>query len=255
MKSQSHRSTERALDILELLSQDNFTAYTLGEIATALDAPKSSLFPLIHTLADRGYISYDNNTYRYHLGFKAFEVGMKYANHTGTYDDILSEMQNIVKICSESCNFAELKDGDAFCLMKVDSPEAIRMFSAPGRRMPAYSTAIGKAMIAEKTKEEIVNLYPEGLIPVTEKTIQDIDILMEQLEEVRRTGVAMESEENALMIRCIAVPIKRSGATVAALSVAVPIFRYTEEKEALIIKLLNQARQRVEMLIKSNYWN
>lgn len=255
MKSQSHRSTERVLNVLELLSQDDSVAYTLAEIATALDAPKSSLFPLIHTLANRGYISYDKSTCRYHLGFKAFEVGMKYANHTGSYDDILSEMQNIVKICSESCNFAELKDGDAFCLMKVDSPEAIRMFSAPGRRMPAYSTAIGKALIAEKTREEIMKLYPEGLIPVTEKTIQDIDILIEQLEEVRNTGVAMESEENALMIRCIAVPVKRAGTTVAALSVAVPIFRYTEEKEALIISLLNKARQRVEMLIKSNYWN
>lgn len=253
MKKQSHRSTERVLDILELLSHGN--SYTLGEIASELDAPKSSLFPLIHTLADRGYISLDSNKYRYHLGFKAFEVGMKYANHTGIYDDILSSMQNIVKLCSESCNFAELIDGDAFCLMKVDSPEAIRMFSAPGRRMPAYSTAIGKVLIAEKTRKEIENLYPDGLIPVTENTIQNINVLMEQLEEVNKTGVAMESEENALMIRCIAVPIKRSGVTVAGLSVATPTFRYTKEKETLIIKLLNEARQKIEMLIINNYWN
>jgi len=53
------------------------------------------------------------------------------------------------------------------------------------------------------------------------------------------------------MIRCIAVPIKNSGVTEAALSVAVPIFRYSDEKEDLIIQLLNEARPRIEMLLKS----
>lgn len=253
MKTQSHRSTERVLDILELLSQNK--SYTLGEMASELDAPKSSLFPLVHTLTKRGYVSRDNNSNRYHLGFKTFEVGMKYANHTGIYDDILSFMQNIVKVCSESCNYAELIEGDAFCLMKVDSPEAIRMFSAPGRRMPAYSTAIGKVLIADKSRKEIEALYPAGLTPVTKNTILDLDFLMEQLKEVRKNEIATEIEENALMIRCIAVPIKRVGDTVAGLSVAVPTFRYTEEKETLIINLLNEARSKIQLLIKNNYWD
>lgn len=250
---ESHRSTVRVLDILELMAQDNFTAYTLGEISIALDAPKSSLFPIVHTLSHRGYLNYDSNTFRYNLGFKAFEVGMKYANHTGINDDILSEMQNIVKVCSESCNYAELNGGDALCLMKVDSLEAIRMFSSPGRRMPAYSTAIGKAMLFYKTKEEICELYPNGLIPVTDKTITDMDVLMKQLDEIRKTEIATESEENALMIRCVAVPIKKGNNIVAALSVAVPIFRFTDDKEKLIIELLNEARKRIEMLIRGSH--
>jgi DNA-binding IclR family transcriptional regulator len=250
---ESHRSTERVLDILEIMAQDNFISYTLGEISAALDAPKSSLFPIIHTLADRGYLSYNSKTSRYCLGFKAFEIGMKYSNHTGIHDDILAEMQNIVKACSESCNFAELNDGDALCIMKVDSLEAIRMFSSPGRRMPAYSTALGKAMLAGKTRNEIHQLFPKGLIPVTDKTITDMDVLMNQLSEIQKTGIAMESEENALMIRCIAVPINNAGVNVAALSVAVPIFRFTDDKKNLIIKLLNESRAKIEMLIKGTY--
>ena len=247
MKTQSHRSTERVLDILELLSQDN--SYTLSEIASALNSPKSSLFPLMRTLRDRGYVSRKSDSNRYQLGFKAFEVGMKYANHTGIYDDILGIMQNIVKLCSESCNFAELIGGDALCLMKVDSPEAIRMFSAPGRRMPAYSTAIGKVLIADKTKKEIEMLYPDGLLPVTKNTILDLDVLLEQLKEVRCKEIATEVEENALMIRCIAVPIKRARDTIAGLSVAIPTFRYSKTKENLIIKLLNEARRKIELLL------
>jgi IclR family KDG regulon transcriptional repressor len=249
----SHRPTERVLDILELVTQNGYTSYSLAEIAAALDAPKSSLFPVVHTLVKRGFLNYDKDTLRFSIGFKAYEVGMKYAHRTGIYDEILSEMQNIVRSCSESCNFAELKGGDALCLMKVDSPEAIRMFSAPGKRMPAYSTALGKALLAEKTREELEELYPGGMVPVTEHTITNLDTLMEQLAEVRLTGVATESEENALLIRCIAVPIKNAGATVAALSVAVPTFRYSDEKKDLIIKLLTEARRRIEMLLISKH--
>lgn len=254
MKEQkTHRTTERILDILELMARDDAGSFTLGEISKALNAPKSSIFPLVHTLAAREYLSYDNNSLKYSLGFKAFEIGMKYANQSGIHDDILNIMRNIVKQCSESCNFAELKGGDAFCLMKVDSPEPVRMFSAPGRRLPAYSTAMGKAMLAYKTKEEILKLYPEGLTPVTKNTITDIDVLMEQLYEIRKTGIAMESEENALMIRCIAVPINNNDENIAALSVAIPTFRYNKEKEKLIINLLNEARTKIEMLIKKKH--
>jgi DNA-binding IclR family transcriptional regulator len=248
--SDSHRPTERVLNILEFVAQNDFSSFSLAEIAVALDAPKSSLFPLAHTLVRREYLTYNSDTLRYSLGFKAFEIGMKYAHHTGIYDEILSEMQNIVKLCSESCNFAELKGGDALCLMKVDSPEAIRMFSAPGRRLPAYSTALGKILLADKSREEVTELYADGMIAVTENTITNPDDLMEQLAEVRRTEIAMECEENALMIRCIAVPIKNAGITEAALSVAVPTFRYSDEKKDLIIKLLKDARPRIELLIK-----
>lgn len=251
MKSQYHRSTERVLDILELLSQEN--AYTLSEIASVLNLPKSSLFVLMRTLTDRGYANRNNASNRYQLGFKAFEVGMKYFNHTGVYDDILGIMQNIVKSCSESCNFAELADGDALCIMKVDSPEAIRMFSAPGRRMPAYSTAIGKVLIADKTEDEIKTLYPDGLLPITKNTILDLNVLLEQLKEVSIKEIATEVEENALMIRCIAVPIKRVTDTIAGLSIAIPTFRYSKKKEVLIIKLLNEARRKIEMLLKNSF--
>jgi DNA-binding IclR family transcriptional regulator len=255
MKSrESHRPTERVLDILEFIAQDDSSSFSLADIANALDAPKSSLFPLVHTLVRREYLNCNKDTLRYSIGFKAFEIGMKYSYHTGIYDEILSEMQNIVKLCSESCNFAELRGGDALCIMKVDSPEAIRMASAPGKRLPAYSTALGKILLADKSREELNELYADGMIAVTENTITNPDVLMGQLAEIRKTDIAMECGENALMICCIAVPIKNAGITEAALSVAVPTFRYSDEKRDLIIKLLSDARTRIEMLLKGKMY-
>ena len=56
MPQNEHRATSRVLDILEMLSSSN-SGYTLTEIAKQINAPKSSIFPIIHTLEERHYIS------------------------------------------------------------------------------------------------------------------------------------------------------------------------------------------------------
>ena len=52
MPQEQHRATARVLDILETLSGSG-TGMTLTELAQALQAPKSSLFPIVHTLEQR----------------------------------------------------------------------------------------------------------------------------------------------------------------------------------------------------------
>ena len=62
MGQEPHRATTRALDILEYLADVGGAGSTLTELAAALDAPKSSLFPIVHTLAERRYIRLDRET-------------------------------------------------------------------------------------------------------------------------------------------------------------------------------------------------
>ena len=178
-------------------------------------------------------------------------MGMIYLQNNGVYDEIFGLMRHIVKECSESCNYAKLSDGDVLCLMKVDSPEAIRMFSAPGRRMPAYSTALGKALLSDMSRDQIRSLYPNGLQAITKNTVTDMDKLFKQLMEVRQTGIATEWEENIEMIRCFAVPIRYNGAITAASSVAIPTFRCSDEKANKIKGLLIAARPKIVSLLET----
>lgn len=77
--AQEHRSTQRVLDIFELLAfGERSTGYTLTEIATELQVPKSSIFPIIHTLAANRYLRYNSDTARYRIGRRAFEIGNTY---------------------------------------------------------------------------------------------------------------------------------------------------------------------------------
>ena len=130
------------------------------------------------------------------------------------------------------------------------------MVSFVGNKIPAYSTALGKALLLNLTISDIKKLYPDGLVPVTEHTITDFTELKEQLLKARQEGYVYEVEESNQYIRCIAVPIRKAEKIVASISVATPVFRYDDRKEALIKTLLSNAQYKIETLIntlKINY--
>lgn len=70
-------------------------------------------------------------------------------------------MKAIVNQCAEICQFGILEHSDVLYLAKVDSPEPIRLSSSIGKRLPAYCTSLGKALLCEFSKEELQELYPE----------------------------------------------------------------------------------------------
>ena len=113
----------------------------------------------------------------------------------------------------------------------------------------------GKALLAGKSKEEIQALYPQGLTALTPHTITDVDRLYYQLEEIERNGLAFECEESTPYIRCVAVPLRKDGHVRAAMSIAVPIFRYNPDKEAQVIRLLREAQIKIESLFAVGQWN
>jgi len=244
---EDHRSTTRVLDILETVSEKKDLKLTLTNIARELHAPKSSIFPMLQTLVDRAYLNYDSQTLTYSIGPRAYAVGMKYTEDGGFYQDIDKILSNITEKCQETSHFAELLGNEVFYLNKKDSPQSIRMYSFPGRTLPAYATGLGKALLSGKSEEEIREMYPDGLKVITENTVTSFDLLFKQLEEVRKSSFAFEIEESNESIRCIAVPIEFNGAVRYAISVAVPVYRYTKEKEKQIEELLLEAKHQIEI--------
>lgn len=248
-KQTFHRSTERVLDILELAASDA-GGFTLTEIAQRIGAPKSSLFPIIRTMAEKKYLQANTQTGRYCIGVKALEVGYAYLQDTGIIEDVREQMRQIVENCGETCHFGQLDGQEVIYLLKVDSPQSIRTFSSVGKRLPAYITAIGKALLSDLDYDQLAALYAEGLRAVTPHTITDLPTLYEQLAAIHAGEFATEVEESEPLIRCVALPVRKDGRVVAALSVAIPVFRYEEGKLQNIQSLLLGARERIESLLR-----
>ena len=249
MRETEHRSTARVLDILELLEHVS-NGLSLIEISEALKVPKSSLFPILHTLLERGYLCSESNGRGYRLGSMAFQLGNSYLKQMDGDEEIETVMQKVVDQCGETCHFAVLDRSEVLYLKKIDSPHTVRMTSRIGMRMPAYGTGLGKALLTDHSLSMLRELYPEGLKPLTEHTVTDMEVLAEQLKQSKETGFSSEREESDQDICCVAVPLRKNGKIVAALSVAVPTFRDTAEKEEQIKKLLQEAKQRIEAILQ-----
>lgn len=251
MAKDEHRSTSRVLSILTLLSSEQ-DGCTLAEMAAILDAPKSSLFPIIHTMADQNFVCYDENSQRYFIGLNSYLTGISYIKKHSVFERILLEMKHIVDRCSEICQFGILDGADVLYLAKVDSPEPVRLSSDIGKRLPAYCTSLGKSLLCHTSKEELARLYPDPLIPFTAHTVKNLDDLYLQLQEVRNSHIAIEQGETHPDISCISVPLVKDGIVTASVSVSIPTFRFTEEKSHHIKSLLLASKSGLEALLEQN---
>ena len=143
MTQGQHRATARVLDILESLSGSE-EGLTLTELSQALDAPKSSLFPIVHTLEERRYLRQDDGTGRYTMGPRALVLGAAFSADRGLAP-ITQVMKEVASKCQETCQMGILDQDRVLYVAREDSPQPIRLISWVGTRLPANATAVGKA--------------------------------------------------------------------------------------------------------------
>lgn len=247
---QLHKPTARVLDSLEAIS-GNPRGCTLTDISQAIGAPKSTLVPVLRTMERKGFIALDPETSRYTVGIRAFAVGSTFSEGDSLISLIKKEMEALVRSCSETCQLGVLEGGNVFYVAKVDSPEPIRMISSIGTRVPAYCSAIGKALLSDYTEEGLKSLYPGKLKRLTSHTVSTISELEEMIEAQRERGLFEEREESTMGLACFAVPLRRGSAIVAAASVSVPLFRLDSGKRDLVVSQLAEFRVRGERILSS----
>ena len=107
MTKDEHRSTVRVLSILLALSNTP-DGLTLAELSQQLSAPKSSLFTIIHTMANQNFASYNEVTQKYSIGLNAYLTGVAYMETHNIFERFQEEMKSIVNQCSEICQLGIL---------------------------------------------------------------------------------------------------------------------------------------------------
>ena len=249
MSAAEHRSTGRVLDILDLIVSHP-EGLSLSQIAAKLNAPKSSLFPIVQTMATRKYLSQNRATSTYTIGSAAFRVGMSFVNTKTAIDIIGNEMVKLVSKCQETSFMAVLENGNAVYLLKKDSSRAVTMKASIGVSLPAYATSVGKALLLDSTMEDLRRYYPNGLAALTPNTITDMETLYNQLQQFRSDDICFESEESNLDVRCVSTPIRRNGAIECAISIAAPVYRCSDEKILEYRDMLLETKRSIEGILR-----
>lgn len=242
-----HQPTLRVIDILNYIIGSQ-KPRRLADINKNLSIPKSTLLPILQTLCAEGYLS-QNDMGEYSPGAVLFSFGSHLRGKFPFMEFVAKKLDALVKMFGETCYFGVLDGGDVLYLDKADSIHPLRMLISTGMRLPAYSTGIGKALLCDMNTSQLEALYPSGLTKVTENTITSFDKLTEQLSQAREAGFSCEIEESTLHIRCFGVPIRKNGTIAAAISIAVPIFRYTEDIGKDMINELIKTASDIESVV------
>lgn len=245
-----HRPTLRVLEVLEVLAQHP-EGSTLTDLSQAAGISKSTMVPILRTMERHNFIAMDPVDKSYTVGIKAFSVGSSFVEKVPVVAMLRAEMERVVSVCQETCQLGVLDGPDVLYIAKVDSTQSIRLISSIGKRIPAYCTALGKALLSEMPAEAIAELFPEPLDAFTSHTLGSVDEVASQIAAQRETGIFRENEESSENVICFSVPLRRADKIIAAVSISVLKFRLTAEKEREVIECLNSLRENAERLLET----
>lgn len=228
--SENLRSVERALGVLEVLARSD-EELGVTDISRCTSLSKSVVHRLLRALETRGYVQQNVATEKYHLTLKLFELGAASVNRLGLKQAASEPMRLLASRCHETVNLAVLDGHDVIYVDRIESSEILRIELQVGTRVPAYCSGLGKVLLAfsprRKVQETLRGLEMRSFTPAT---ITTSDGLLAELDRVRSRGYAVDNEEYIPGLRCIAAPVRdREGMVVAALSIAAPSVRLTDD--------------------------
>lgn len=229
--AQKNSSIEKAFAILSVFSQNGGRfELGVGEISKILKMHKSTVHRFLRSMEKVGVIERNNETGKYRLGLKLYELGNSVSLKKIMVDRARKYLEDLHWYLNETVNFATLKNGEVVYLDKIIADRNFVIISEVGKRLPAHCTGLGKAMLAFLPESDVKRIIKEkGLKKFTKNTITNKKDLFEELKKIRECGYAIDNEEIEDGLRCIAAPIfNGDGEVIAAVSISGPSSRINE---------------------------
>lgn len=240
------KSAVRTVELLEFFAGQP-GMHSLADVQEATGYPKSSLYMLLRTLVELGWVETDSAGTRYGIGVRALLVGTSYIDGDEAVAAARPTLDRLSDETTETIHMARLDGTNVVYLATRQSQHYLRPFARAGRRLPAHSTSLGKALLATYDDEQVRKLLPEALQALTENTHTDREALIEELASVREQGYAVDNEENTLGLRCFGVAVPYRTPARDAISCSVPAARLTPAHEQAIKGALIDARDRLTL--------
>ncbi|HBY93376.1 MAG: IclR family transcriptional regulator [Ardenticatenaceae bacterium] len=234
----------RAFEILEALDSDT-PELGIRELSRKIGEPKSSVQRLVATLVHIGVLEQNPATERYRIGFRLFELGARWLGSVSARDRIHQYLTQLVEETKETAYVAIADNrGGAVYIDKVQSPQTIRTGAPIGQRVSLSSSAIGRALLAYMSSNQVEEILREPVECRTPKTITDPEKLRETLAISIEQGYFLDDEESEIGLRCIAVPVLAPDRTaVASICVSGPSSRITLERVSEIACTLRKTAE------------
>lgn len=197
---------------------------TTTEVAGRAGLDRGTAFRLIHTLVSLGYLRPVPGSKRFRLTLKCLELGFLALSSQDLRAHAAPLLRERVPAVADAGSLGTLDGPDVVYLERVEAgPGRHDVDRRPGRRIRAYGAALGHAQLAFLPEaRQIAVLESAERVKLSERTLTDLDALLDRLREVRARGYAVSDGENAYGLRTVAAPVMDAGgAPVAGISLTV----------------------------------
>ncbi|MFE5243540.1 MULTISPECIES: IclR family transcriptional regulator [unclassified Streptomyces] len=239
------KSASRTVALLELLAARGDRPARLDELAEELGVPRSSMYQLLRTLVDCGWVRTDTTGSLYGIGIRALHTGTSYLDsdpHVRAARRFLDEASDAL---GETIHLARLDGPNVVYLATRESHEYLRTISRVGRRIPAHAGALGKALLAEHPEDGLP--LPEGpLEAFTGNTHTERATLLADLAAIRERGYSIDREETVTGIAGFGFALRYDAPAVDAISCSVPVARLSAKHEARVVAVMREIRSKIE---------
>ncbi len=234
-------AVDRALQVLELIGTAGSAGIT--ELALELGVHKSTVSRIVSALEARGFVEQVPDGRKYRIGLTVVRLAgstMATLDMTRCGQDTCDAL---AAKTGETTNLAVLADAQAINVVEAVGASNVALRTWVGQASPAHATSSGKVLLAGLSEEQLRQTFSGGLARFTDRTIADVDDLVDELRTVGRQGWAMAVEELELGLVAIAAPVRdHTGTIVWALSISGPRYRLDpDDAENLVATVVTAA--------------
>jgi DNA-binding IclR family transcriptional regulator len=233
-----------AADVLRCFTADR-DHLTVTEVATRLSMPKSTISRLLRAMRDAGFLESARDSKQYRPGLLAFELGQLYRARSSLIARADAVVARLVAETGHTGYVSCRDGGDALGLTYHPGHNALRVARPAGRRLEAYASSTGRALLARLPDPEVRRLFPGPLTRVSDTAPRSMEDLLARLARIRIDGFAEANDEANRGVGALAAAVgdAETGEEVS-LCIAFPLMTITDAERAGIVDgLLAGARE------------
>ena len=240
------QSIRRACQALETVAQSP-DGISLAQLSRAMGLHTSTTFHIAKTLLTLGYLKQMEPDRVYRIGRPLFALASAALDEVELVSAARPVLAELAHVTGETSYFGGMSGQKLVVLAKHDGSGAIRINDRIGNVRPLHCTALGKVMLAALDAEQFdAFLQNQELTVFTAKTIRSPKRLQQEIEEVRRSGVAFDDGEVSDELRCAAVPVcDFTNRVIGSLGISGPGWRLSIQALHKNVGALKEAAERL----------
>ena len=243
----------RGLQLLMSFNRDE-RELSGAELSRRLGLPRASVFRMLQTLEQGGFVERVGDGASYKLGLAVLRLGFEYLASMELTEHGRPVIEALRDLCGYSSHVVVRDHREVVFVAKAPGRSAMFHSIQVGARLPAHATVLGRLLLSDLDMASLVRLYPEQPLPAyTARTPTTLAQLKALIDEDRARGYAVSQGGFETGISTIAAPVFNDrGDVVACVSITVPAQRVQEaELDTLIAQVVDAAAQLTERISHS----